>query len=84
MTCTPVREDLIAGINRGKPPVRVLAHLRRCRACVQKLGAFRRMLALLDEWKAPEPGPFFPACYWSAIRPHRRPTNVHSVNYARH
>jgi hypothetical protein len=80
MTCTHVREDLIAGINRGKPPVRVLAHLRRCRACVQRLRAFRRMFALLDEWKAPEPGPLFPERLWSILRPHRQLKRAHFLS----
>jgi hypothetical protein len=34
-------------------------HLRSCTACGEKLAEFRQTMALLDEWQAPEPSPYF-------------------------
>ena len=37
----------------------VKAHLQSCAACSAEVESFRRTMALLDEWKAPEPSPYF-------------------------
>ena len=34
-------------------------HLASCDACAGKLQEFRRTMALLDEWQAPQPSPYF-------------------------
>jgi predicted anti-sigma-YlaC factor YlaD len=34
-------------------------HLRDCSECSAKLQEFRQTMALLDEWQAPEPSPYF-------------------------
>jgi len=34
-------------------------HLAGCGACAGKLEEFRQTMALLDEWQAPEPSPYF-------------------------
>ena len=34
-------------------------HLESCGACAQELKAMRATMALLDEWQAPEPSPYF-------------------------
>jgi hypothetical protein len=34
-------------------------HLASCDACAGKLEEFRQTMALLDEWRAPEPSPYF-------------------------
>jgi len=34
-------------------------HLASCGACAGKLEEFRQTMALLDEWQAPEPSPYF-------------------------
>jgi predicted anti-sigma-YlaC factor YlaD len=60
MKCNHVRElmpDLAAGVNPATPEVN--EHLRACRECAGKLEEFRRTMALLDEWRAPEPSTYF-------------------------
>jgi hypothetical protein len=60
MTCNQIRAlmpDLAAGINPVTPEI--TAHLRTCVECGGKLEEFRRTMALLDEWRAPEPSPYF-------------------------
>jgi hypothetical protein len=50
-------QDLAAG-SRGMTP-EIDGHLASCSACAAKLAEFRQTMALLDEWRAPEPSPYF-------------------------
>jgi anti-sigma factor RsiW len=59
-SCNDIRElmpDLAAGL--GDPGSEAKNHLQSCAACTAELEDFRRTMALLDEWKAPEPSPYF-------------------------
>ena len=60
MTCKELRElmpDLAAGQSTATPETE--SHLQSCVDCSGKLQAFRQTMALLDEWQAPEPSPYF-------------------------
>ena len=60
MKCNEIREllpDLAAGLTSAEPEVN--DHLRSCAACAGTLAEFRKTMAVLDEWQAPEPSPFF-------------------------
>ena len=60
MNCNDIRElmpDLAAGLNAATPEVN--DHIHSCAACTEKLKEFRQTMALLDEWQAPEPSPYF-------------------------
>ena len=60
MKCNEIREvlpDLAAGLVPVTPEAK--AHLESCAECAGKLEAFRQTMALLDEWQAPEPSPYF-------------------------
>jgi len=60
MNCNEIREllpDLAAGISAGTPEVE--KHIASCAACAAKLQGFQQTMALLDEWQAPEPSPYF-------------------------
>ena len=60
MKCEEIREmmpDLASGVGKATPEVR--GHLASCGACAGKLEEFRQTMALLDEWRAPEPSPYF-------------------------
>jgi hypothetical protein len=60
MKCREIRElfpDLAAGLVDAKPEVN--DHLRTCVDCAGTLEEFRKTMALLDEWQAPEPSPYF-------------------------
>jgi anti-sigma factor RsiW len=60
MRCEEIREILtdVASGQTGVSP-EVGGHLAGCGACAGKLEEFRQTMALLDEWKAPEPSPYF-------------------------
>ena len=60
MKCTEIREmlpDLAAGLVVAESQVN--EHLRTCVDCARTLEEFRKTMALLDEWQAPEPSPYF-------------------------
>ena len=60
MKCNDIREllpDLAAGVVAVAPEVN--DHLRTCTGCADTLADFRKTMALLDEWGAPEPSPYF-------------------------
>ena len=59
MNCENIGERLI-DLATGLPTEpQVEAHLRACGACAGRLREMRQTMALLDEWKAPEPSPYF-------------------------
>jgi len=60
MKCNEIRElmpDLATGLDAATPEV--TQHLQACAGCMGQLEEFRRTMALLDEWQAPEPSPYF-------------------------
>ena len=60
MKCNEIREllpDLAAGLVAAEPEVNL--HLRSCIGCAGVLDELRKTMALLDEWQAPEPSPYF-------------------------
>lgn len=66
MKCNEIREiipDLAAGLATTGPASEVSGkvneHLRTCAECSATLNDFRQTMALLDEWTAPEPSPYF-------------------------
>ena len=60
MKCDEIRErmpDMAAGYSQ--PTGDEGKHLESCGDCAQELKAMRETMALLDEWQAPEPSPYF-------------------------
>ena len=68
MNCKQLRDSLFdlapapAGAAAAPPPAvpkEAQEHLRSCAACSAELESLRRTLSVLDQWKAPEPSPYF-------------------------
>jgi anti-sigma factor RsiW len=59
MNCNEVRENLIELLAEGHGNPAVAAHVKECGACATELESLRKTMALLDEWEAPEPSPYF-------------------------
>jgi hypothetical protein len=60
MNCHEIRElmpDLAAG--HSAMTYEAKGHLEACATCAKELEEVRRTMALLDEWQAPEPSPYF-------------------------
>ncbi len=49
--------DLASGLMGMTPEIS--GHLAGCSACAGKMEEFRQTMALLGEWRAPEPSPYF-------------------------
>jgi len=64
-----VMPDLAAGFDAATPEVS--DHLKTCAACANKLEEFRRTMALLDEWRVPEPSPYFDVRLMARVREER-------------
>lgn len=60
MKCEEIEDlmlDAAAGAGEATPALD--EHVRGCTACAAKLADMRKTMALLDEWQAPEPSPYF-------------------------
>jgi hypothetical protein len=72
MKCHEICErmpDLAAGFDAATPEVS--DHLKTCADCAGKLDELRRTMALLDEWPAPEPSPYFDVRLMARVREER-------------
>ena len=62
MNCNQIREllpELAAGIDARTLEPEVSQHIGSCRDCAAHLRELRNTMALLDEWQAVEPSPYF-------------------------
>ncbi len=65
MNCKEISErlpELVAGMDTSMPEAEqreVKNHIASCEACATHLGDLQKTMALLDEWHAPEPSPYF-------------------------
>lgn len=59
MNCQDVRENLIELLTEGQADPAVATHVKECGNCTRELESLRKTMALLDEWEAPEPTPYF-------------------------
>jgi anti-sigma factor RsiW len=60
MKCDEIREMMMdAATGTGEADARLSNHVQGCPACASKLEEMRKTMALLDEWQAPEPSPYF-------------------------
>ncbi|HKU22150.1 MAG TPA: hypothetical protein VJQ50_14110 [Terriglobales bacterium] len=69
MNCNGVREflpDVASGVAAASAETQ--AHLRECPQCATQLETLRRTLALLEEWQAPEPSPYFETRLYARLR----------------
>ena len=60
MTCKEIQE-VMPDLALGLAPVSSenATHLRSCQVCAEKLSEMQKTMALLDEWQAPQPSPYF-------------------------
>jgi predicted anti-sigma-YlaC factor YlaD len=73
MNCNQIREllpDLAAGIDASTPEVN--QHITSCNQCAAHLRDLQKTMALLDEWQAPEPSPYFDTRLQARFREERR------------
>ena len=63
MKCGNIREELMEAVLSGPELATpaVQEHLAVCPVCAQEVASLRQTMELLDEWRAPEPSPYFSA-----------------------
>ena len=63
MKCGTIREELMEAVLSGPElaTAAVQEHMATCAACAQEVASLRETMNLLDEWRAPEPSPYFGA-----------------------
>jgi len=72
MKCHEICErmpDLAAGFEAATSEID--DHLKTCTECAAKLDELRKTMALLDEWQAPEPSPYFDVRLMARVREER-------------
>ena len=75
MNCNQIREllpDLAAGMDAGTMQPEVERHITSCSDCAAHLRDFQKTMALLDEWQAPEPSPYFDTRLQARLSEERR------------
>ena len=69
MNCEEIRErmpDVLAGFSQLTADEN--QHLESCAACAEQMKGMRATMALLDEWRAPEPSPYFDVRLQAGLR----------------
>jgi len=70
MKCEKLREQfmetVLSGPQAASPEIQ--EHLRACAGCAEELSSFQQTMALLDEWQAPEPSPYFASRLHARLR----------------
>ena len=72
MNCNQIREllpDLASGVD-ASPEVQ--KHVASCATCAAHLSDLQKTMALLDEWQAPEPSPYFDTRLQARLSEERR------------
>jgi predicted anti-sigma-YlaC factor YlaD len=64
MNCNQIRELLpdlaaAAGMDASTPEPEIEKHIASCADCAAHLRDLQKTMALLDEWQAPDPSPYF-------------------------
>jgi anti-sigma factor RsiW len=77
MNCKTIRDQLpdVALASAVAPP-EVEAHLAGCPECAHTLKSLRATMSLLDEWKAPEPSPYWDVRMQARLREEQQKTAV--------
>jgi anti-sigma factor RsiW len=70
MKCENIRAEFEEAVLAGPAMAssRVQDHLSACDACAEEFASFQQTMALLDEWQAPEPSPYFGSRLRARIR----------------
>ena len=81
MNCHEIREllpDLAAGMDAETTQPEVKQHIASCDDCAAHLRDLQKTMALLDEWQAPEPSPYFDTRLQARIRENAKKWRVRS------
>ena len=83
MNCNVIREQLVDVAGGATPQAEVQNHLESCATCAQALNEMRQTMALLDEWQAPEPSPYFDVRLQARLREEKQKSAATWLNWLR-
>ena len=61
MKCEKLRQEFMEAVLGGPESVspEMREHLQSCAGCSEEYASLQRTMALMDDWQAPEPSPYF-------------------------
>jgi predicted anti-sigma-YlaC factor YlaD len=86
MDCNEIREllpSLAAAAGRDASTPEVEKHIASCAACAAHLRDLQKTMALLDEWQAPEPSPYFDTRLQARLREEMARPHARWLNWLR-
>ena len=80
MNCNDVREQMFDLVGKGDATSEeVRRHVAQCADCAAEVSSLRKTMALLDEWSAPEPSPYFDVRFEARLREEKAAASQGSV-----
>ena len=67
-TCNAHLPDLLLDDGYEAAHPEIAAHLQECQSCAKELAELRATFAVMDEWTAPEPSPYFDSKLRARVR----------------
>jgi predicted anti-sigma-YlaC factor YlaD len=84
MKCDEIKELMLDAAAGGEAAPAMNEHMLTCSACTSQLAEMRKTMALLDEWRAPEPSPYFDTRLAARMREERaKPARTAWVSWFR-
>jgi len=84
MNCRSIHDqlpDVALGVSPALPEVE--AHIAECRDCAGILQELRSTMSLLDEWKAPEPSPYWDVRMQARLREEQQKASIRGLQWLR-
>lgn len=83
MSCKELRDQLVDVACGTEASAEVSKHVQSCAACATTLNELRKTMALLDEWQAPEPTPYFDVRLQARLREEQQKSHASWLDWFR-
>ena len=83
MSCNELRDQLVDLACGTELSAEVSKHVESCAACANTLSELRKTMALLDEWQAPEPSPYFDVRLQARLREEQQKSHASWLDWFR-
>jgi len=83
MSCNELRDQLVDVACGTEASAEVSKHVESCAACATTLNELRKTMALLDEWQAPEPTPYFDVRLQARLREEQQKSHASWLDWFR-
>ncbi len=83
MSCNELRDQLVDVACGTQASAELSKHVDSCAACATTLSELRKTMALLDEWQAPEPTPYFDVRLQARLREEQQKAHASWLDWFR-